>query len=272
MREELRFMERVTLKTAAQWTAGCALALACLAPGSLLARTAEASIQPVPSPAAAKPAARPSRRLEEDELRVMLTEAIKSQLGSDGGELELRFSRPWAAITVPEGPLTVAIIEPFLSRLNTAFILRFELRAGSETIGSWQAALQLKLWRDVLVARSTLQRNQPLNEADITHERRDILTLHDPLCQLPAEADACELTENVPLGAPLTARAVRLKPVVFRGQTADAIVHDGAMTISLKVEVLEEGVPGQMVRVRNLQSRRELHGKVQDEQTIDIPL
>jgi flagella basal body P-ring formation protein FlgA len=44
------------------------------------------------------------------------------------------------------------------------------------------------------------------------------------------------------------------------------------MMITLKVEVLEEGVTGQMVRVRNLQSRRELRGKVEDEQTIAIPL
>jgi flagella basal body P-ring formation protein FlgA len=44
------------------------------------------------------------------------------------------------------------------------------------------------------------------------------------------------------------------------------------MVISLKVEVLEEGVPGQMIRVRNYQSHRELRGKVEDEHTISIPL
>ena len=65
---------------------------------------------------------------------------------------------------------------------------------------------------------------------------------------------------------------MRLRPVVARGQTADAVVRDGAMLISLKVEVLEEGAPGQMVRVRNPQSRRELRGKVQDEKTIAITL
>jgi flagella basal body P-ring formation protein FlgA len=65
---------------------------------------------------------------------------------------------------------------------------------------------------------------------------------------------------------------MRLKPVLSRGQLADAIIRDGAMIISLKVEVLEEGVPGQVVRVRNPQSRRELRGKVLDEQTIAIAL
>jgi flagella basal body P-ring formation protein FlgA len=53
---------------------------------------------------------------------------------------------------------------------------------------------------------------------------------------------------------------------------ADAIIRDGAMIISLKVEVLEEGVPGQFVRVRNPQSHRELRGKVLDEQTVAIAL
>jgi flagella basal body P-ring formation protein FlgA len=53
---------------------------------------------------------------------------------------------------------------------------------------------------------------------------------------------------------------------------ADAVIRDGAMIISLKVEVLEEAVPGQIVRVRNPQSHRELRGKVLDEQTIAIPL
>jgi flagella basal body P-ring formation protein FlgA len=264
------------IMNAVRWTARCVLGMACLAQSPLFGQNVDTSAPAVaplaPVVATPKPAARTTRRLEEDELRLMLTDAISRQFGSNGTEVELRFSRPWAAITVPDGPLTICILEPSLDRLNTMFIVRFELRTGRETIGAWQAPLQMHLWHDVLVARSTLKRGQPLNEAELARERRDVLTLHDPLCELPADAATCELTENVPLGAPLTARSVRLRPVVFRGQTADAVVREGAMMISLKVEVLEEGVPGQMVRVRNLQSRRELHGKVEDEQTIAIPL
>ena len=99
-----------------------------------------------------------------------------------------------------------------------------------------------------------------------------MLTLRDPLYELPGTADSYEVAESVPVGAVMTARAFRLKPVVFRGKTVTAIMTDNALTISLKVEVLEEGVPGQLVRVRNLLSRRELRGKVQDEQTIIISL
>jgi flagella basal body P-ring formation protein FlgA len=222
--------------------------------------------------APASPAPRPPRRLEEEELRDLLTGALNQGIGTGGAEWELRLSRPWTPVSVPDEPLKAEIVEPALNRITSSSVLRFELRAGRRLAGAWQVPVQARLWRDVLVAHANLQRGLPLKEASLVHERRDVLALRDPLGELPPNAAACEVAEGVPAGSPLLARAVRLRPVVCRGQIADAVVRDGAMMISLKVEVLEEGIPGQMVRVRNSQSRRELRGKVQDEHTITIPL
>jgi flagella basal body P-ring formation protein FlgA len=52
----------------------------------------------------------------------------------------------------------------------------------------------------------------------------------------------------------------------------EAVFQDGPLTISLKVETLEDGALGQMVRVRNPKTRRELSGKVQNEDLILIAL
>jgi flagella basal body P-ring formation protein FlgA len=38
------------------------------------------------------------------------------------------------------------------------------------------------------------------------------------------------------------------------------------------VEILEDGLPGQTVRIRNLKSKREFRGKVQNEETIHVTL
>ncbi len=249
------------------------LALFCLTSGCpILAGDVPESavITPAATNAPASPAPRPPRRLEADELRDLLAAAL-NQL-TDGGEWELHLGRPWTAVLVPDEPLKVQIVEPALNRITSSSVLRFEVRAGRQLAGSWQMPVQARLWRDVLVAHANLQRGLPLKEAPLMHERRDVLALREPLCELPANAGALEVGEGVPAGSPLLARALRLRPVVLRGQIADAVVRDGAMLISLKVEVLEEGVPGQMIRVRNYQSRRELRGKVQDEHTIAIPL
>ena len=237
------------------------------------------------APGAGSPALRPGgtnastnsvtrqpRRLEEDELRKLLTDFLNEKSGENGAEWELRLARPWTPLPVPEGPLKIEILEPALNRIASTSILRVELRAGRQLAGTWQVPVNARLWRKVMVAESALQRGQLLSDAALTLERRDVLTLRDPLYELPSAAAAYELAESVAVGAPMTARAFRLKPVVFRGKTVTAMMTDNALTISLKVEVLEEGVPGQLVRVRNLQSRRELRGKVQDEQTIIISL
>ena len=50
----------------------------------------------------------------------------------------------------------------------------------------------------------------------------------------------------------------------------DAQIQSGPLTILVKVEALEDGLPGQTVRVRNIKSRREFRGKVKDEETIAV--
>ncbi len=215
---------------------------------------------------------RQPRRLEEDDLRKLLTDYLNERRGENGGEWELRLTRPWTPVTIPDEPLKVEILEPALNRITSTSILRCEMRAGRQLVGVWQVPVHARLWCEVVIAESALRRGQLASDAELKRERRDVLALRDPLYELPSPATSYELAESVPAGALLTVRALRLKPVVFRGKTVDAVMRDHAMTISLKVEVLEEGVPGQLVRVRNLQSRRELRGKVQDEQTIAISL
>ena len=226
--------------------------------------------QPTNAPATASLA--PPRRLEEGEVRDLLVQALKSQEEESGDTWELYFTRPWTPITVPGGPVRAELLEPSIDRINSNPILRFELRSGNNDLGSWQVPARVRRLREVLVARGNLLRGQALSSADLVRERRDALTLHDAVFELPANPGAFELAEPLPAGAPLTARSLRLRPVMLRGQLADATVHDGALTISLKVEVLEEGVPGQLIRVRNPQSQRELRGKVLDEKTLLITL
>jgi flagella basal body P-ring formation protein FlgA len=252
------------------------LALAGLALGPVAVDGAEdaasSAIHPVQASLPASSTPHQPRRVEEDELRNLLTDFLNAGRGTNDAEWELRFTRPWIPVTVPDEPLKVEILEPAVNRITATSILRFEMRAGRQLVGSWQVPVYARLWRGVVIAETALKRGQLLSDAALTHVRRDVLSLRDPLYELPVGTAAYELAESVPMGAPLTAHAFRLRPVVFRGQTVNAIMYDNAMTISLKVEVLEEGVPGQLVRVRNLQSRRELKGKVQDEQTIAISL
>lgn len=246
---------------------------ACLASGFAAHLSAsEPAISPPAAAVPAPPAVRHDRPFTEADLLQLLTTTLQHDYVKDHGELELRLSQPWTTRAVPDEPLTIHILDMPTMGVTPMFVARFELRAASKVVGSWQIPLQAKVWREVWVAHSALKRHESLAQADLTRERRDVLTLHEPIAEFQADDASLEIDEPLQSGALLLARYVKPRPVMHRGQAADALIKDGSLSIVMKVEVLEDGVPGQIIRVRNSQSRRDIRGKVLDEQTILVSL
>lgn len=215
---------------------------------------------------------RRSRLFTETELKQQLTTLLQQDHVREKGELELRLSRPWTSLSVPDEALSLRILDLPTTGVSSSFVLRFEIAAGTEVIGVHHVALQARIWKEIWVAASALERGQLLREAHVLRERRDLLAVREKALDSVELSAALETSQNIPAGVPILARLVRVRPVVHRGQVLEAQLHQGAILISLKVEVLEEGGPGDTVRIRNLQSRREFRGKVQDEQTIHVYL
>jgi flagellar basal body P-ring formation protein FlgA len=219
-------------------------------------------------------AVRVSRRirdLDEKEVRDLLTAELQRRFSRDRGELELRMSRPWRTLPVADENFELRLVEAPAQGLSPVS-LRFQLHAGDEVLGEWFQPVSAKLWADVFVAPTPVRRGAALPDAEITRERRDLLTARDSVLQLPDNAAAWEFAESLNSGQVLTKRSLRLRTVVARGRLIDAVVRSGPMEITAKVEALEDGVPGQVIRVRNTQSRRELRGRVESDNTVLIAL
>ena len=216
---------------------------------------------------------RRTRLLGESETLHMLSSALQKEFVKDQGELELRLSRPWTSINIPDEAFTIKVLELPTTGVSPAFIVRFEIEtAQGENIGSWQASLQAKVWRQVWVAVSPFKRGDAIRAVDVSRERRDMLICREPLAEFTPDDPSLEFVEPVQAGAPILARVLRAKAIVHRGQTVAAVVRDGALMITLKVEALEDGAAGQFIRVRNPLSRRDLRGKVLDDQNISVSL
>ena len=223
-----------------------------------------------PSPA---PEAAPVERMfDQSDLTTLLTTTLQQDYVKDKGELEINFTQPWPSRKVSSEPLTIKILEMPTIGVSSSFIVRFELRNDHESIGAWQLPVRAHVWRDAWVAHSMLKRGDSLADADLARERRDLLVIHEPLADFTAGDPTLQIAEPVSIGSPLFARSIKPMPVVHRGQTVVALVEQGALNITMKVEVLEDGAPGQIVRARNQQSLRDIRGKVLNEQTILVSL
>ncbi|MGD1019060.1 MAG: flagellar basal body P-ring formation chaperone FlgA [Verrucomicrobiia bacterium] len=209
--------------------------------------------------------------LDEAALKTMLTATLQRDYVRDLGELDLTLGRTWTPLAVPPETVTLRVTEVPTVGVTHDFIARFELMANDRRLGSWQMPLTAHVWRDVWVARSALRRGELFADSDCARERRDVLVCREAYLG-GVDPSALEISENVSCGAVILDRHVRPRTVVRRGQLAEAVVRDGAMAISLKVEVLEDGAVGQQVRVRNPQSNREFRGKVENEGAISVSM
>ena len=86
--------------------------------------------------------------------------------------------------------------------VTPSFIVRFEMRNSHESIGTWQLPVQAHVWREAWVAHSMLKRGDSLADADLARERRDMLTIHEPLAEFSPGDSTLQVAEPVGVGAP----------------------------------------------------------------------
>ncbi|HEX9048693.1 MAG TPA: flagellar basal body P-ring formation chaperone FlgA [Verrucomicrobiae bacterium] len=215
---------------------------------------------------------RRTRTFGDADMLALLTAKLQQDYIRDRGQLELRLSQPWASLLVPDEALTLEVTELPSVGVTPGFIARFSLRAGNEVLGNWSANVKASVWREVWVADAQLQRGDSISASSFLRERRDILALREPLADLAGDVSALEIAEPAPAGQPLLARMVRARAVVHRGQRADAIVEDGAMSIRTQVDILDDGAPGQLVHARNAVTHHDLTGTVLNSRTILVSL
>jgi flagella basal body P-ring formation protein FlgA len=212
---------------------------------------------------------RKSRSLESPQILELLKfELIKSPL-FDEGELEIELIRPWKPMLVPDGPFEVRMLTKINYRTSQTS-LRFQLMDGGVPLGVFSAAVKISLWKDAWMATRQINRGTLLPEAKLKKQRHNMIKIRQDLWDGNPSDGRFWFQENISPGRLIYDKAVAMKPVVRRGGLAKAIITTGSLLVSTNVKVLEDGAPGEVVRVQNIRTRKEIIGEVIDGKTIKI--
>ena len=212
---------------------------------------------------------RKSRSMDSSQiLELLKSELLKSPL-FDEGELEMELIRPWKPMLVPDGALEMRMLTKINYRTSQTS-LRFQLMDGGVPFGVFSAAVKISLWKDAWVATRQITRGTLLPEAKLKKQRHNMIKVRQDLWDGNPSDGRFWFQENISPGRLIYDKAVVMKPVVRRGNLAKAIITTGPLLVSTNVKVLEDGAPGEVVRVQNIRTRKEIIGEVIDEKTIKI--
>ena len=212
---------------------------------------------------------RSSRALGSREVLELLRVELLKSLVFKQGELELESIRPWKTLLVPDGPVELRMV----SKINyptSQTSLRFQLMDGGVPFGVFSAPVKMSLWKEAWVATGQITRGNLLPKVQLERQRVNMIMVRQDLWEGNPSDGRYWFRENISPGRLVYSRAVVMKPVVRRGSLAKAVVSTGLVRVSTSVKVLEDGAPGEAVRVQNIRTRKELIGEVLDENTIKI--
>lgn len=133
-------------------------------------------------------------------------------------------------------------------------------------------ALRLSLVREVVVASYPVPRHGLVKATDVRLERRDIgMLTQEPLADL-ALAVGRRTTRMLAIGDVVVSDAVELPPLIQKGEVVTVVVESPGLLVTAKGIAQEGGAVGQLVRVKNTVSGREVFGKVESGKTIRVRL
>ncbi len=234
-----------------------------LAPVSLAA--VASSAQPDGKVVAARPAV---HALTTSEVLPRLEEQLSEHFSLEG-ELKLETTTPWRRILVP-ADYDLTIVDYPGAGVSNAFVVRCKLSASGQSLGDFQVPLRAQLWREVWVAEGRLDRGQPVDRSLITAQKIDVLREREALIPTDVDPTIYDIAQSVAPGRPLTRRDVSERPIIHKGEVVDVVARQGAFDIRMKALALENGIARELIKMRNLESRRDFTAEVINENQVEV--
>lgn len=153
--------------------------------------------------------------------------------------------------------------------------------AGRLTVGvrcaapkPWRLYVPVRITRhvEVLVAARPLPRGIALSADAIRHGRRDPTDLSGAWYTEPSQLLGLETRRAIRAGEVLSPQLLSSARLIRRGQELVLFATSGSMTVTVKGKALEDGVEGDIVRVRNLSSDRVVEGRVVGTDKVQVSL
>jgi flagella basal body P-ring formation protein FlgA len=234
-----------------------------LAPVTVDARLVRAALGPAEGPSAVVAGACILRRSARTFPAADLAAAAQTVAASAGGVVASTVLRPGSAIEIPAGGAETSILaEPLDRRQLGETAYRVRVMAGERELGRTLVVLDVRRWRDALVASQPLTRGTILSASDVRHERLAVTrSSPDPLDD-PALVVGMRLRRDLDPGLPILAGDLGTVAAVASGSQVELQWVGERVVLSSSGIAMSEGKVGDVIQVRRSGDGKTIHGEI----------
>jgi flagella basal body P-ring formation protein FlgA len=207
--------------------------------------------------------------LPDIDLVTSLESALVVKLGLPG-RVELASIGRLPKIPMDDRPVDVVLLENPQRLTGSGVVLRYEVRRSGERVGEWRTVFRCRHLAEVLVPTRRVDAGEVLMSVEFESLEVDLTRNAKAVVADPELFGRYELARAVYPGRPIAWGDLAPRAMVRKGELVDVIVREGALSISMKAMATRAGALGDIVAVRNLESKREFPAEVIDEKTVQV--
>jgi flagella basal body P-ring formation protein FlgA len=211
-----------------------------------------------------------SQTITGADLLAVAREAVIAARQEDAGRLlVLPGAAPPMQFAVPAGRLKLQARPRPGAELLGSISLPVEVWIDDTLQRTVYLPVKVALLTEVLVAVRALPRGTPIGADDVRIERREIGSSQEPLRDLTALAGR-QAARSIAAGEVLLPNLVEQPALVKRGDMVILTAEGRGLRAVTQGEAREDGKEGQVIRIRNLTSNREVYGQVDGPRSVRI--
>lgn len=196
-----------------------------------------------------------------EELRQMVRAAIQRNMPHDPHDVAAIDVPVLADLKVPDGAkLKVRFADD--EAFRGSVVAELVVRDAGETMRTRRISARVDVFQTVYGVAEPLRRGRRLTTADLVELRLPHTKLARDAILDPSTIEGAMLRRAVKPGEPLRDAWLQVPPVVERGDRVRMIAVRGPLRITARGEALSDGIRGAYIRVRNLDSRKVVSGRV----------
>lgn len=210
-----------------------------------------------------------ARELDATYFRELFLKLLRHELPWSPEDVVLtRFAVEPKRVVVPEGVKEIVRLKnplgPGPNTLLVDYVYQGRLVRRVRLLGAVEVMLP------VVVLKRPLARHAIIGAEDIALERRPLTRLPKDVILRPKEAVGLRTRMSLRAGSVLRSSSLEVPPVVRRGSLVRIVAEGENFVISAVGEARQDGRPGEIIRVRNLSSKREVFARVVDQKTVKV--
>ena len=206
----------------------------------------------------------------EQEVREAVTTFVKNRTSGLGWDIRVRRTIISGDLTLPEGKIDYEIVAPQQWEGWGSISIAVLARQKDKVLRNIPVRVDVEALADTVVTLQQINYGELISAADVVLQKREITHNSHLAARTTAEVVGKRSRTTLRANQPVRADQVERVPLIKSGQIVTIIAENDVMKISVSGKARSSGAEGDMIRVQNLTSLKEMPARVIDASTVQV--